>query len=85
MPMTLVAFLLSSCVTSKKLTTVSFDPRVLTPCLGPVAVPDREITKGELVTFYNTNRDRLVVCKKKHQELTRQIERLEREVGVNDG
>ena len=69
--------MVASCVTTTRLTTVDFDPRVLAPCLGPVDVPNRELTKLELVQFYNTNRDRLIECKAKHGELRSQILRVE--------
>lgn len=58
----------------------TIDPRVLERCLGPVKVPDRELTRSEIVTFYNTNYSRLVACKKKHTELVEQIELAEQQI-----
>lgn len=78
--------MVSSCATSNNIPIItdapraSIDPRVLELCLGPVNVPNRELTRQEIVTLYNTNYSRLVACKAKHTELVNQIELAEKQV-----
>lgn len=79
--MILVALTVSSCATRNVAVLTSpaysIDVRLLEKCLGPVNVPKRDLTKLEVVQFYNTNRDRLVACSKKHSELVAQVKRFE--------
>lgn len=53
--------------------TPQVDQRVLQDCLGPTKVPDRILSKQELVVLYNENADRLQECKAKHRAVKEQL------------
>lgn len=70
--------MVSSCATKPiplitAVPTPQVDQRVLQECLGPTKVPDRILSKQELVVLYNENADRLIECKEKHKAVKQQL------------
>ena len=80
-----LVFMVSSCASNPiplvtDIPRPSIDQRVLQECLGPVKVPNRELSRKEIVELYNENRDRLVECKYKHKELKNQLIEIENQI-----
>jgi len=80
-----LALMVSSCATNPVpiITPIDrplIDQRILRECLGPVSVPDRILTKAEIVEFYNLNYDRLVDCKERNSELRTQLIKIDLQI-----
>lgn len=68
-----VAFLLASCGASTrsgeppKLAVI--DQRLLTPCDGPVRLPDRDLGNEDVARHWGKDRHNLVACRERHRSL----------------
>lgn len=62
---------LSACGTPS-VSTPSIDrpPSLIEPCLGPVKIPERDLSRSEVVGLWGTDRTRLLDCAEKQKLLT---------------
>lgn len=48
-------------------------PSLLLPCAEAVAVPERDLTRGEVVRLWLTDRRALAECRSRHQGLVEAV------------
>ena len=65
------AFLLASCSASAPVRPLPPPPSLVAPCAPPVALPVRDVTQGEVETWWGRDRSALRECGEKHAALAR--------------
>lgn len=69
------AFLLASCGVSAPVRPLPPPPSLVEPCAAPVALPERDVTQGEVETWWGRDRSALRACGEKHAALAAYVTR----------